>query len=103
MKSTVDEDSGKINGGEWWSSESNDRIEIKMTDIIDNNMNLKSDLTESIYKIYKNEKGEQVAFHAQATISKRMRELMKSPWQRALHMFLSFYDSNPVFSKAMDS
>lgn len=53
LKSTIDDD-GYINGGEWWSSESNDRIKIKMTEILDDSMNLKSDLTESTYKIYKN-------------------------------------------------
>jgi len=38
---------GVITGGEWWSTDKSDRITIKMSDIIDNNLNMKSDLTES--------------------------------------------------------
>jgi len=38
----------EIDGGEWWSTDKvEDRITIKISDIIGKNMNLKSDLTES--------------------------------------------------------
>lgn len=63
MKPRVDKKSGKITGCEWWSSNQTDRIVIKMSDIVGQDMNMKSDLTESQYKLYKNDKGEQVAFH----------------------------------------
>ena len=41
-----------------------------------------------------------MALHIQATLSQGIRELMKSPWQRSLHMYESIYDTNPLFMKA---
>lgn len=47
MKPRVDKKSKKITGCEWWSSQADDRVAIKMSDIMGQDMNLKSDLTES--------------------------------------------------------
>lgn len=96
MRSRRDQD-GKITGVEWWSSKENDRIVIPMGDIVGGNMNIKSDLTESQYTLYKNDAGEQVAFHIQTTLTLGLRELMKSPWQRSLHIIDSIFDTQPNF------
>ena len=74
-----------------------------MTDIVGQDMNLKSDLTESQYKIYKNNKGEQVAFHIQTTLTLGLRELMKSPWQRSLHIIDSIFDTQPNFKNFVET
>ena len=102
FKQTLDDD-GTILGAEWWSSDKPDRIKIEIVDIINENQNFKSDITESNYMIYKSDKGEQVALHIQATLSQGIRELMKSPWQRSLHMYESIYDTNPLFMKASEA
>ena len=47
MKPRVCKKQKKITGCEWWSTNKVDRITIKMSDIVGNDMNLKSDLTES--------------------------------------------------------
>ena len=73
FKQTLDDD-GTILGAEWWSSDQPDRIKIEIVDIIGENHNFKSDITESNYTIYKNDKEEQVALHIQATLSQGIRE-----------------------------
>ena len=62
LKSSINDD-GLIEGGEWWSSEEDDKIVIKMRDIIEDNMNFKSDITESSYKIYRDDNKVQSVFH----------------------------------------
>ena len=48
LKSRKCKKTDKITGGEWWSTEEQEgRITIKMSDIINENLNMKSDLTES--------------------------------------------------------
>jgi len=53
--------------------------------------------------MYLNSKGEKVAFHVQATLTKGLRELMKSPWQRSLHIIDSIYDTQPNFKDIVDN
>ena len=73
FKSTLDESNGRIKGAEWRSSDKPDRIVVKFDDIIGRNHNFKSDITESNYTVYKNEKGEQVALHVVSTLAQAMR------------------------------
>ena len=74
-----------------------------MSDIVGLDTNLKSDLTESQYKVYKNDQGEQVAFHIQTTLTTGLRELMKSPWQRSLHIIDSIFDTQPNFKNLVEN
>jgi len=47
LKSRKCKNTGKITGGEFWSTDKGDKICIKMSDIVGENLNLKSDLTEA--------------------------------------------------------
>jgi hypothetical protein len=57
FKQTLDEND-QIVGAEFWTSEEPDRIKIEIVDIIGQNFNFKSDITESNYMIHINDQGE---------------------------------------------